>query len=357
MKRVIFWTYGPESDASSQYRGRLVCNALMAQGCDAEFSFDGVGPIIGWSHKWSTPEPPSTAKILWLKDPEADVVILSRPARKWWADVIPFIQGYGIRVIVDIDDLFDKIHPKNQAFAAYDPNRDFLRNHQWCDEACKRADLVTCATPALQKRYGYGHSVVLPNLVPERYLQIEDVYRRPADIGWTGSVHTHPEDLQATKGAVPLVMDANGWGFRVVGDGDGVADALGLREEPDTSGLVAFAFYAEEMSKITVGIVPLADTAFNRAKSCLKMIEFAALGVPVIATATPDNERMAELGVGRTVEHPSHWRKLLTRMVKNRDFRDEVGGHGREVMARHTYEAQCDRWSFAWGLERARVKV
>lgn len=355
-KRVAFWAFGGENDASAQYRARMVCNALIEQGSTDEFLFDARGPIIGWNHKWSGDQPPPTARIEWVQNPEHDIVVISRPARRWWADVIPYLRDYGIRVVVDMDDLFDRIHPKNAAHQAYDPNRDMTVNHEWADEACKRADLVTCTTPALQKRYGHGHSVVLPNLVPERYLWM-DSFPRPATMGWTGSVHTHPEDLQATKGAVPVVLEANGWDFGVVGDGDGVKDALGLRQEPAITGRVPFAMYVDLMAKFSVGIVPLADTEFNRAKSCLKMIEFAALGVPVAATATPDNERMFNQGVGRIVNHPSHWRKTLNRLVTNRDFREELAGHSREAMKRHTYEAQCERWAFAWGLERSRVPV
>jgi glycosyltransferase involved in cell wall biosynthesis len=355
-KKVVFWAFGDTNDASSQYRARLVALALLSQGCTDEFVFDGPGPIVGWNHKWDSPQPPPTARIMALQTPDYDIAVISRPARRWWADVIPFLQRAGVRVVVDVDDLFDRIHPKNRAYSAYDPNRDMLANHQWCEEACKRADLVTCTTPALQRRYGYGHSVVLPNLVPEFYLGIDGM-QRSATLGWTGSVHTHPEDLQATKGAVPQVLDNNGWSFHVVGEGEKVQEALGLREEPSRTGLVAFGDYGEAMAEISVGIVPLADTEFNRAKSCLKMIEFAALGVPVVATATPDNERMAKLGVGRVVTHPHHWLKTLNRLVTNRDFREELAGHSREAMKKHTYEAQCDRWSFAWGLERTRIPV
>jgi glycosyltransferase involved in cell wall biosynthesis len=117
---------------------------------------------------------------------------------------------------------------------------------------------------------------------------------------------------------------------------------------------VSFADYPTEMAKMAVGIVPLADTVFNRSKSALKMGEMAAVGVPVVASPTPDNERLAALGVGRLASTPQRWRKQLRALINNPEYRADLAGTGREVMATQTYEAHCEKWWDAWTLSAKR---
>jgi hypothetical protein len=147
------------------------------------------------------------------------------------------------------------------------------------------------------------------------------------------------------------VLKETGWGFYVVGPADNVKDALGLPVEPHAMGWVPFADYPEAMAQTTVGIVPLADTDFNRAKSSLKMMEYASLGVPVLASPSADNVRMHEAGVGELVKKPHHWYKLLKNMVTNQGYRDDVAGRGRVAMKDYTYSNQSWRWADVWGLK------
>lgn len=351
--KALIWPAGDENDGTSNYRLRFPATALLNEGAD--ISFDTVGPNCVWDRSWAGHEHPTPdVRLLGLKDrPDADIVVIQRPGRRWWADLIPHLQAEGIRVVVDVDDLFSKIDPGNQAREQFDPRYRPEMNYEWVDLACERADVVTCTTQALKAVYGHGHGHVLPNLVPEWYLSL-DTLKRPHTVGWTGTVGTHPHDLQATRGAVGQVLKEHYWHFHHIGTGYGVKEALQLPEDPTFSGWVSFDQYAYNMAQIEVGIVPLADTPFNVAKSCLKMIEFAALGVPVVATGTPDNLRMHNLGIGMSVKNPSHWFRRLNAVVKDGNLRLELAEKGRLTMSDHTYEKQCWRWADVWGLEKGK---
>lgn len=350
-KRVIFWSFGPENDASSQYRLRMPAQVLIDQGADIRF--DAKGPVVLWNRQWRGPRPPSGVLAIALNEvPEADIIVMQRPHLRYWADVIPMVQKLGIRVVVDIDDLFDRIHKDNPAHRAFDPNVRADDNQRWTDKACELADVVTCTTPLLKDRYGYGHGIVLPNLVPERYLATEAPGKRPQTLGWSGSVETHPDDLQVTQGAVRDVLDEYGWGFHVVGTGVGVQEALKLSEPPSTSeGWVPFANYSPALAEMEVGIVPLADTKFNHGKSCLKLAELSSLGIPTVASPTYDNLRLHKLGIGEIAKHPGQWYQRLTRLVADKDYREDVAGRSKAAMASMTYERLAHQWADAWGLE------
>jgi hypothetical protein len=82
--------------------------------------------------------------------------------------------------------------------------------------------------------------------------------------------------------------------------------------------------------------------------SALKMSEFAGLGVPVIASATPDNVRLHKAGVGLLARSPGDFERHLTRLLSHPAEREHLAAAGREAMAAHTYEAHCGRWWDAW---------
>ena len=202
--------------------------------------------------------------------------------------------------MVDIDDRFDRIKLDNIAYRYFNDQgrQDFGWEH--IDRACRLADLVTTSTPALAQRFGYGHAEVLPNLVPDRYLNI-NTPKEQHSIGWSGTLETHYGDLQATEGAVGTVLrDCKPWNMVIIGPPDGIGQALRL--PPNTyigsTGWVQFHNYAHHLSQVMVGIVPLMDCVFNDSKSCLKLAEMASLGIAVIASPTPDNVRLHNLGVG-----------------------------------------------------------
>lgn len=339
------WPAGSENDGTSQYRLLQPARALQAQGADVKISWRG--PTVYWSQSWKgLPEPPAWVSVVGCAKPNADVVVLQRPGRRWWADVTPHLQAHGVKVVVDVDDRFDRIHKRNVAHGDYNPKqRDTIHNSDWIDRACRVADLVTCSTPALAQRYGYGRGVVLPNLVPESYLWVFG-QKRPNTVGWTGSIDTHPGDLEVTGGAIRATP--SDWSLHVVGTGKGVARALGYRGDVTSTGWVPFADYPDAYAELELAIVPLAPCDFNDSKSALKFLEAAALGVPVIGSPTPDNVRMNRLGVGVLAASPGAWRRQLRRLTTSVSARMELAEQGRTAMEQFTYESRCDMWLEAW---------
>lgn len=334
---------GPtDLNAVGHYRLIWPAETLAVQGADV--TVDTIGPRVLWSEDWSGhASPPPHVRALGVVAPDCDVYVIQRPTRRWWADIIPHLQSQGVRVVVDMDDRLDSIHRRHHARHLFDPVNDPNVNHRWADVACKTADLVTCSTPALRDRYGYGHGVVVPNLVPARLLDVVAA-NRAGTVGWSGFVATHPGDLDTIAHTIPASST-----FHVVGPVDGVAAALRLPGDRVTStGRVDFDEYPSALAELEVGVVPLADTPFNRCKSALKMMEMAAVGVPAVVAATPDNLRMNAEGVGCVAASPGAWRRHLRRLTASPDARADLAGRSREAMTRFTYEGHADRWWQAW---------
>lgn len=284
---------------------------------------------------------------------DADVVVMQRPTNMFLRQVIPMLQARGVAVVVDMDDDLGCIHPSNPAFAGLQPTsmergRRKTNLHSWHNarDACREADLVTVTTPALAQRYGsHGRVRILPNMVPAWYL---DVPHEDSDvIGWGGVVGTHPDDLQAVGPAI-ATLARSGARFLHVGDGGGVARALGLPAEPECTGPMPLPEWPRALAAFGVGIAPLADTRFNRAKSRLKALEYAAVGVPWVGSDLPDYRALHELGCGMIAARPKVWAGCLRRLLAEPGLRAELSAAGREVAAANTYEANAWRWAEAW---------
>lgn len=279
---------------------------------------------------------------------DADVVVLQRPGRSHWTYVIKYLQEQGVRVVVDVDDDLTAIPKQNVAFGAYSPDGSPYHSRDWVMAACDRADLVTVSTPALAKVYGrHGRVKVLPNYVPQNYLDVR-VDREFLVAGWTGSVETHPHDLEVTGGGIHrALMMVGGSSFGVIGTGVGVEQRLGCKVDR-VSGWLKFECYAHAVAALDVGIVPLHPSRFNDGKSCLKGMEYAALGVAPVMSPTPDNLRLHELGVGLIAETPKHWKTHVARLLGDGNYRADIVESGREVMAGLTYEKNAEQWLDAW---------
>lgn len=342
--RILVW---PADDGGCGHN-RLIwpAEALAQQGADV--SIDWAGPRTHWARRWSGDEPPDDARVVGVERPDADVVVLQRPARRWWTDLIPHLQRHGVRVVIDVDDDFAHIPAGNIARDSLDPKLHPARNWEWIARACHLADLVTATTPALAARYArHGRVQVLPNLVPASYLDVH-AERDGRTCGWTGSIETHPHDLETCGRTVQRALDANGWRFRVVGTGIGVRERLGLSAEPDATGWQPIENYPQLYASLDVAIVPLHRSPFNDAKSALKMGEAAALGVPVVASPTPDNLRLNKAGVGLIAPKPRDWARHLDRLMRSPDLRADIAGRGRDAMRTRTYENRCGQWLIAW---------
>lgn len=292
-----------------------------------------------------------------VSDLDYDAVVLQRPLGRLLADMIPYLQRKGVAVIVELDDDFDSVDPSNVAWTQAQPQHSPDRNRTHLRRACEQADMVVVTTDALARRYGaHGRVRVIPNFAREKYLTQEK--QRISDqltVGWSGSILTHPRDLQVTRGGVWSVMKKHGARLAVVGTGKGVASRLGI---PDSEEVVSTGWvdiedlYPASMAAIDVGVVPLEMSAFNQAKSWLKGLEFSALGVPFVASPTEPYQQLHQrYGLGLLAsDRNSSWAKSLDRLCRSVDAAAEAGAKARAVVDGHdlVIERQARQWFWAW---------
>jgi glycosyltransferase involved in cell wall biosynthesis len=300
------------------------------------------------------------------------VVSFQRPLQTAMAGAIAWLRRTrpDLGIVVELDDDLLNVPTTNTAYSQIQPKYSPLENTKWLRDAISNCDVLTVSTAELARRYGGSRhqTFVVRNGVPAAMLDnpARTLTRKKeheelnADrvIGWAGYVGTHPGDLQVTSNALADIVGVdrtNGRtvSFRNIGPGDGVAAALGLRpSDVEASGWLEPEMYRLALGELDVGIVPLADTSFNRAKSALKALEFAAAGVPVIASKLPEFEELQKSGmpIWLVKDRRREWHGALQRLLAlDDDELADLGASHREFVRRNaTVAHRVDEWARAW---------
>lgn len=341
---MIVYVYPADTFGCGQYRMIFPAQALAAQGVDVRIVEPGMKDGVGGELDMHT------GRLVRAAVPgDADVVVMQRVSMINLVDAVPMLRAQGVAVVVDMDDDMGRIDPNNPAFAGLHPRFGRNPKHNWnfAAQACRAATAVTVSTPELLRVYAsHGRGTVLENRVPAAYLRHERV---DSDlIGWPGSVHSHPLDLQQVGPAIARLGRA-GFGYRGVGSVVGLQQALGLDAEPDTCGDVEFTDWPAAVAQLGVGLAPLADTAFNGSKSWLKLLEMSAVGVPWVASPRAEYQRYATMfGGGVLAETPKDWFKQVGRLCRDATLRQALSEAGRRGAALNTYEGHAWRWAEVW---------
>ena len=278
----------------------------------------------------------------------ADVIVFQQRTEGWLADHIPTLEA---KTVFEIDDDWVNVPSYNPAARKPRSERDgLLANLAACD-------LVTVATPALAEVYApYNPNVrVIRNYldawmwenVPLAYEQ----ERRRFRVGWMGQSHWRHADLRVLSGVIGPWLEAHPEVEFVSAGGDtNVHDILGVPPcQRVTTGPVHFWNFdlADITATMDVGLVPLAPNQFNEGKSHLKGMEYAACGIPCIATPTESYRHWVEPGVnGLLASKPHEWRSALDTMLES--WRT-MGEAAKRKAAENTIQGAIGQWEGAFG--------
>ncbi|MHB8471103.1 MAG: glycosyltransferase family 4 protein [Gaiellaceae bacterium] len=170
------------------------------------------------------------------------------------------------------------------------------------------------------------HMVDGPIDVP-RYRVKKHEQRPPVVIGWAG----HYAEL--LRPLVPALAD-------VCRDGAAVVHIVADRpfEAPELDGVLRWERWtmARETTlfdDFDIGIMPLPDDAFSRAKEAYKLKEYMAAGLPVVASPVGHNVEVVNHGAnGYLADDPAQWLLYLRLLVESPDLRARLGAAGRRVV-------------------------
>lgn len=269
-------------------------------------------------------------------------------------------RGGGTRVIADVDDLvFDPERAEEIRALANLPD-DELRKFEDSIERLRRTlrevDGVVVSTEplraeaaALSGRVTVAHNTVSAEMVESgrraHAIREARLAGEPGDVvlAYLSGTPTHDRDFLEAADAVVWALDRYPR-LRFLAAGlisvDSRFEAFGDRviRAPyrPASQLPAL------LATVDVNLAPLErGNRFTDAKSCLKYLEAAVVGVPTVASARSDFRRAIRHDVnGLLADDPESWRAALGRLAESAEERVRLGEEARrDVLDRHTTRA------------------
>jgi glycosyltransferase involved in cell wall biosynthesis len=183
-----------------------------------------------------------------------------------------------------------------------------------------------------------GEMILLENTIDlSRFTQHIDSGDTAPTVGWVGSTAHRSGDIETLRGVLDVM--AKRGDIKLYHGGNHMsyptfASLLNVSDElVSTAPLHPIETYATLMS-MDIGIIPLRDFPFNRCKSDIKGMEYAASGIPFIAQNLDAYVKLNEqLGVGRVAKKPADWIKHLKQLIADPELRKEEGMRNREAIA------------------------
>lgn len=270
--------------------------------------------------------------------------------------LIRHARASGAALLYEMDDDLLNIPPTHADAAVLRPRAGIVRR------LVKNADQVWVSTESLAARARALNPAVtiVPNGLDERlWLARPPGQKRdfgPVRIVYMGTA-THESDFAIVAPALERLK--RDFDTKVEIDIIGVTSAGSLPPGVNRIGVSAnggqsypgFVNWITAAPPWDIGLAPLADTAFNRSKSVIKVLDYAAMGLAVLASDMPVYQGSLAAGVGGRLvaNNPEAWYAAMSFLVRDQAERKRLAdGAMAAFRAEGTLGSQATTRRAAW---------
>ena len=277
-------------------------------------------------------------KISLMRD--ADILIIHHVCDP---DLLPLLaerRKRGRTNVFEIWDNIDDIQPWNLTYQFW-KNRE---NRALMYKLISVCDALQANNQGLLDRFGHlnDQQAIFPNNMSTIPLKVEKRRHEGLTIGWGGS-HGHLEDLQwIVPTLVSWFKDHRDTKIAIMGSEDifnlfaDIPVGQKIYRKPGS-----ISKYYNFLDTIDIGLAPLQDTPYNRCRSDVKFVEYAAHGVvPVLQDLAPYQKAGVPAETRYLFKNPEQLVGLLNELVAKSALRQTVTEKALGHIKRHRLEEQ-----------------
>ena len=243
--------------------------------------------VIGWKH---------------LRNPYDVIHVQSIPDFLIYSALIP--KAMGCPVILDLRDLVPELYASKFKKSEDSIEVRILKRIEWL--SVQFADHVIIANPLWYERIVHRGAIPAKCSVYWYYPDTEIFHPRPKtrtdnkfQLLYPGSLHRHQGVDIAIRAMSKLVHEVPEAELRILGSGPAKPDLRKLAQELHLEGkvifedVIPFEEIPDRMANCDVGLVPKkASDIFGNEAASSKILEFMAVGVPIVASKTKIESRL-----------------------------------------------------------------
>lgn len=293
---------------------------------------------------------------------EADLVVMQDTGSVESTSMCNFMVANKIPFVTEYDDFIQHISPHNFAgYPAWNPSTLYVHRSM---EMSRRAVGMTVSTEQLAREYfPYNNDIfVVPNYL-DRDKWEQGVVRRndgKIRIGWCGG-NAHADDLlMISKVLDKIVKEYNG---KVVFETMGMtrhelANVFPLKSYGEVCPSCGYEgeihhYPGEALDDYPtvlasrgwdIAVAPVINTAFNNAKSDIKIKEYSAIGLPIVASPIAPYRKAAAEGASITfAETFEEWYNAIKELVESVEKREEMAHNNKEWVKNYWIQENIEK--------------
>ena len=150
-------------------------------------------------------------------------------------------------------------------------------------------------------------------------------------IGWTGTSSNFPNLKLVEETLARFLTEHKNSCLKIIADEPWHSEMI----SPERINFVKWSreVEVEALKTMSVGIMPLFDTPWTRGKCSFKMLQYMAVGLPVIVSPVGmNNEVLAKGDIGFAATSSDDWYNALETLYNQKSRQDELGHAGRIVV-------------------------
>lgn len=288
-----------------------------------------------------------------------DFVVFHRPLySKKLIKLLNRLRSHGKSFCADFDDLLfclDSVDMSPQVLNGRMSERSVTRRAQRYLKALLLFERVTVSTAALAKEVrGYHEKAVVcvvSNGLSQKWRESNSEHSNRSEvfrIGYFPGTSSHADDFeQISESLLDFIDSYSGTEFFLVGP-LALPDIYMRHPRVKSVQPVPYEELGTLIRQCAVTIAPLAATRFNQCKSNIKLLESIACGVPLVATANRDFDRLGG-SYFYPVRDPADWRMRLEQAyVSWKKGKEFLSPEREDLMA----SSQLKDLLLGWGLPR-----